>query len=109
VGNQGGIRSAALLGFDLGKKSFVATATAVALLVDGARMPIYFVTQWSEIAKAWPHVASAVAGTVLGTLVGERFLRRIPEDKFRQVVGATILILGVSLLIAAARTLWAEP
>jgi uncharacterized protein len=34
VGNQGGIRSAALLGFDLRRDEFVATATAIALLVD---------------------------------------------------------------------------
>src|SRR3954469_22530817 len=45
VGNQGGIRSAALLGFNLPKESFVATATAIALLVDGARMPVYVVVQ----------------------------------------------------------------
>src|SRR5262249_50114054 len=30
VGNQGGIRSAAMLGFELSKESFVATATAIA-------------------------------------------------------------------------------
>ena len=34
VGNQGGIRSAALLGFDLDKRAFVATATATGLIVD---------------------------------------------------------------------------
>lgn len=34
VGNQGGIRSAALLGFDVSKESFVATATAIGLIVD---------------------------------------------------------------------------
>ena len=44
VGNQGGIRSAAMLGFNLEAKTFVATATAIALIVDGARMPIYFFT-----------------------------------------------------------------
>ena len=49
VGNQGGIRSAALLGFDVSKEAFVATATAVALIVDGARMPVYFVTQTGEL------------------------------------------------------------
>lgn len=107
VGNQGGIRSAALLGFDVRKESFVATATAVALLVDGARMPVYFLKQWSDIAKAWPYVTAAIIGTALGTLGGQRLLRWIPEDKFRQVVGAIILILGGSLLVAAARSLWA--
>jgi uncharacterized protein len=35
VGNQGGIRSAALLGFEVRRDAFVATATAIALLVDG--------------------------------------------------------------------------
>ena len=43
VGNQGGIRSAALLGFDLKRDEFVATATAIALLVDVFRMPVYAV------------------------------------------------------------------
>ncbi|MBI2185820.1 MAG: sulfite exporter TauE/SafE family protein [Acidobacteria bacterium] len=38
VGNQGGIRSAALLGVDLPKHAFVGTATAVGLMVDGARV-----------------------------------------------------------------------
>ena len=45
VGNQGGLRSAALLGFDLSRHSFVATATAVGLVVDGARLPFYLATQ----------------------------------------------------------------
>jgi hypothetical protein len=50
VGNQGGIRSAALLGFDLSKQTFVGTATAIGLFVDGARLPVYLATQYNEIA-----------------------------------------------------------
>jgi uncharacterized protein len=45
VGNQGGIRSAVLLAFDVDKKAFVATATAVGLIVDTARLPVYIVTE----------------------------------------------------------------
>lgn len=106
VGNQGGIRSAALFGFDLPKQAFVATATAVALLVDGARMPVYFFTQWRDIAAAWPYVVAATVGVVAGTLVGERLLRRIPEATFRTVVSGIILVLGAALLIGAARSVW---
>src|SRR2546425_885058 len=62
VGNQGGIRSAAMLGFNLAKESFIATATAIALVVDGFRMPVYFVTQHERIAAAWTIVAIAAAG-----------------------------------------------
>jgi uncharacterized membrane protein YfcA len=107
VGNQGGIRSAALLGFDIKKEAFVATATAVGLMVDGARMPIYFFTQWRDIAPAWPYVLAATVGVVAGTLLGERLLRRIPEAAFRQVVSAIILLLGIALLMGTAQELWA--
>src|SRR6266581_3625583 len=94
VGNQGGIRSAALLGFDVDKRAFVATATAVGVIVDGARMPAYFVTQGHEIAQIWPLVALATVGAVIGTLFGERLLRRIPERLFRRIVAVLLLILG---------------
>src|SRR5437016_5825275 len=50
VGYQVGIRSAAMLGFDLSKESFVATATAIALVVDGARMPVYFAAEHDRIS-----------------------------------------------------------
>lgn len=45
VGHQGGIRSAAMLGFDIPKHAFVATATAVGVIVDAARVPVYLATQ----------------------------------------------------------------
>ena len=101
VGNQGGIRSAALLGFDLTKDRFVATATAIALLVDAARMPVYLVADREEVAAIWPLVLIATAGVVGGTLAGERLLARVPERRFRQVVGALILLLGIATLIGA--------
>lgn len=42
VGEQGGIRFVALLNFNLEKEAFIATATATGLIVDVARMPVYF-------------------------------------------------------------------
>jgi uncharacterized membrane protein YfcA len=99
VGNQGGIRSAALLGFDLTKIRFVATATAIALLVDAARMPVYLVVDRVEVAAIWRLVLIATAGVVAGTLAGERLLARVPEQRIRQIVGALILLLGITTLI----------
>ena len=51
VGNQGSIRSAALLGFHVPRDAFVATATAIALLVDVGRVPVYLGTQRSPILE----------------------------------------------------------
>ena len=50
VGNQGGIRSASMLGFEVPKESFVATATAIGLCVDLARLPVYMATQGAQRA-----------------------------------------------------------
>ena len=101
VGNQGGIRSAALLGFGLSRDAFVATATAIALFVDGARLPIYLATAGSEIWEQRNAALIATAGVVAGTVIGARVLRRIPEPLFRRVVAILLLILGVSLLLRA--------
>jgi uncharacterized membrane protein YfcA len=95
VGNQGGIRSAAMLGFDVPRHAFVARATAVGLIVDGARMPVYLATQGQEIAGRWPSLLAATAGAVTGTLAGERLRRRIPEPVYRRLVAGLVLALGV--------------
>ena len=102
VGNQGGIRSAGLLGFQVGKEELVATATAVALIVDGARMPVYFIAQFHPIVEAWPLIVAATIGVTIGTLWGVRLLRRIPDRVFRKVLALLITALGVYMLISHA-------
>jgi uncharacterized membrane protein YfcA len=99
VGNQGGIRAAALLGFEVERDAFVATATAVALVVDGARIPVYLVTQGAALVSLAPLIALATAGVVAGTLGGGMALRRIPELVFRRVVGVLLLLLGIYTLV----------
>jgi uncharacterized protein len=99
VGNQGGIRSAAMLGMRVSKESFVATATAIALVVDAARMPVYALMQGKRVLEIWPVLSLAIIGVVVGTIAGERVLRRIPELLFRRVVSFIILALGISLLL----------
>jgi uncharacterized membrane protein YfcA len=99
VGNQGGIRSAAMLGFDLRKDQFVATATAITLMVDAARMPVYVVAERHQVAAIWPVVLAATVGVAAGTVGGARLLTRIPERRFRQIVGVILLGLGLATLI----------
>jgi uncharacterized membrane protein YfcA len=98
VGNQGGIRSAALLGFGLDRRSFVATATAIALVVDAARMPVYFATAGGGILSISRLVVISTVGVLAGTFLGARVLRRIPEDVFQRIVGAIVLVLGIFML-----------
>lgn len=94
VGNQGGIRSAALMTFDLRKEELVATATAIGIIVDLARMPIYLASESDVLLSAWKWILLATGGVVAGTFLGMRFLKHISEPTFRRILGAVIFLLG---------------
>ena len=102
AGNQGGIRSAALLGFNLPRDVFVATATAIALAIDSVRLPIYLANYWHELRGMSRVVVIASVGVLVGTAIGGRVLRIIPEERFRLVVAALLAFLGASMLLRAA-------
>jgi uncharacterized membrane protein YfcA len=99
VGNQGGIRSAALLAFDLDKEAFVETATAVGLIVDAARMPVYLATERQDLLRIAPTIGAAVVAVVAGTLAGWHVLRGVPERRFRTVVAVLLLSLGTWMMV----------
>ncbi len=103
VGNQGGIRSAALLGYDLSKEGFVATATAAAFLVDIARIPVYIAYQGHAVFARWPLMLGLSIAVVAGTFLGWRLLQRIPARLFRRIIGALILALGLYMLYQGPR------
>ncbi len=99
VGNQGGIRSAALLGFKLDKNQFVATTTGIALMVDAARVPVYLAVQWNQIVSIWQFILIATIGVIVGTIGGRKILEKLPEPIFKKTVSAIILAIGILVLI----------
>jgi uncharacterized membrane protein YfcA len=101
VGNQGGIRSAALIAFDLRKEMFVGTATAIALFVDGARVPIYLYLQHDEMRAEVLWMLLSAVGVIAGTLLGSHTLGRIPDVWFRRVLALTLGVLGLAMLVRA--------
>ena len=101
VGNQGGIRSAALLGFALQRDAFVATATAIALLVDVFRMPVYAALQFREIVAQWPMAADRNGRSCCGNAVGKvdaatHSAANLPADRVEHYSGAGDLDVGAS-------------
>lgn len=101
VGNQGGVRSGALLAFRLEPLAFIATATATGLIVDAARMPVYLIRSGDALAGAAHDIGVMTAGVVFGTIVGQRVLRRLPRELFRKLVGAAVGVIGVWLIASA--------
>jgi uncharacterized protein len=98
AGNQGGLRSAAMLAFRLPPAHFVATATATGLLVDAARTPVYLSSSGTTVLNLWLPICAATAGVVIGTLLGERILLGLSPRRFANIVGVAIGMLGVWLL-----------
>lgn len=98
VGNQGGLRAAALSAFGLGPVAFVATSTVIGILVDLARTPIYLAGEAPGLPGFWPLVAIAAAGVLAGTLLGERLLLGLSPQRFRLVVSGAIGVLGLWFL-----------
>jgi uncharacterized membrane protein YfcA len=99
VGNQGGLRAAGLMGFRLTKTQFVATATAVALVVDVFRVPVYVVTRGAELKHLVPQIGIMSVGVVVGTLLGSPLLRRLPERYFKAVLSVILIVVGLLVAI----------
>jgi uncharacterized protein len=102
AGNQGGLRAAALSAFQLTPVAFVATATAIGVLVDAARTPVYLWRAGPDLRSVAGLIAVATAGVLLGTLIGERLLLRLSPTAFRWVVHIAVGALGLWLLFRAA-------
>lgn len=100
AGNQGGLRSGALMAFHLSPLALVATATATGLAVDAARLPVYLWTTGRDLIPLAAPIGSATIGVIIGTLIGERLLLGLSARGFRLVVGTFIGLLGVWLLLA---------
>jgi uncharacterized membrane protein YfcA len=101
VGNQGGVRTAALLSFGLSARALVATATATALLVDLARTPVYLLVAGDAVTARLPLIGVLVVGVTAGTFLGVPLLARIPTGLYRRMIGALLLAVGLSLLVSA--------
>jgi uncharacterized membrane protein YfcA len=77
----------------------VETATAVGVIVDAARMPVYILTERTDLLRLMPLIALSVVAVVAGTLVGSRVLQRVPERRFRTIVAVLLSALGAWMLI----------
>lgn len=98
AGNQGGLRAAALMSFGLPPLTFVATATAIGLLVDAARTPVYVWHSGQVLLSLWAPIVVATIGVLIGTFAGERLLLGLSPRRFGQIIGVAIGALGIWLL-----------
>lgn len=98
LGNQGAIRSAYLVNYDIPKERFIATATLIAVLIDSTRIPVYLLTQWGDVVAAWPILASVTLCAYAGTYVGKRLVGKVSQRAFKRLVNGAVVLLGVVMI-----------
>lgn len=99
VGNQGAIRSAYLLNYNIPKETFVATAAIIASVVDVTRIPVYIFSNKDVLASNLPLLLVTTASAFAGTFAGNRFLKKISLKTFKIYVAAMIIIIGALLTL----------
>jgi uncharacterized membrane protein YfcA len=97
IGNQGAIRSAYLLNYSLSKEAFVATATAIAIVIDLTRIPVYLYQQASQFSEASTTLLIVTAVAFAGTLIGKQLLTKISLERFRMTVAGFLVVMGIAL------------
>jgi uncharacterized membrane protein YfcA len=94
IGTGGALRGAFLSAFQLPRDQYLANAAAIALAVDLARLPVYFGQGFSK-AVPWTYYPLLIGIAWAGAFVGRQLVTRVPQERFRQVVFALLLVVGL--------------
>ncbi len=98
-GIGGEIRSMFLLSYKLPKSVYIATTGAISLIVDTTRVITYFsggARLSTVLLYAFPFL---ILTTLIGAYFGKALVKNIPNDKFRLVVGAFLLIISIKMIV----------
>lgn len=96
IGAQGAIRSAYLLNYNLSKQAYIATGTAISILIDLTRIPFYLYSQKDFFfsINGWV-VLTALVAALVGTRVGKNVIHQLSLAFFRKSIAITLIILGI--------------
>ena len=96
-GHQGALRSLFLVQSGLGKEAFIATSTAIAILIDAARLPVYL-ADGTEVAGAERYtLLAAVSAAFIGAVAGRYLLKKVTFGFVKKVVLVLLVVLGLTL------------
>jgi uncharacterized membrane protein YfcA len=99
VGNQGAIRSAYLLNYNIPKETFIATATIIASTVDITRIPLYILNGREALAGNMALLLITTVSAFAGTFAGKKLFEKIPLNVFRVYIAVGIITIGALLTL----------
>ena len=96
IGIGGPLRGAFLISYDLDKMKYIATISAIAVVIDAARIPVYFSNNLLN-PQFYYYIPFLVLTGIVGSYVGKKIVTIIPKEIFKKIV--LIAISFASLLL----------
>ncbi len=99
-GHQGALRSAFLVRLGLSKESFIATGTAIACVVDIARMSIYAMTfDFIHVSNNASVLIFAVLAAFIGALIGNKLLKKTTISFLKWFVTVFMIVIALLMIL----------
>jgi uncharacterized protein len=97
-GNQGALRSAFLMRAGLTKEQFIATGVVIAVLIDTARMTVYFYQErFDSMNIDYPLLVSATLSAFAGAVIGNQLLKKLTVKTLHTMIAVMLLAFSVCL------------
>jgi len=98
-GIGGEINAVALSAFNLEKAIYVATAGAISFMIDSTRIVMYIRggTRLDPILVSSFFIFIPVS--LIGAMIGKKWIKNIPQEKFRNFVAIFIFLFGLKLVL----------
>lgn len=99
-GHQGALRSAFLVRLKLSKESFIATGTAIACVVDIARMSVYAISfDFIHISNNARILIIAVLAAFIGALIGNKLLKKTTIGFLKWFVTVFMIVIALLMML----------
>ncbi len=98
-GIGGPVRSMFLSAFNLPKGTYLFTSGAIALFIDPARLATYILGGTKLPENLFWGLFIFIPITFIGSKIAKKFVDRIPQKKFRNVIAIFLFLAGAKLLI----------
>jgi uncharacterized protein len=98
LGTGGAIRGLTMAAFNLEKSIFVATSAIIDFAVDFSRALVYLFNGFIKKEHLIP-VVCLIGVAILGSWIGKRILKHLPQDKFKTISLLLILAIGILTLV----------
>lgn len=98
LGTGGAIRGLTMAAFNLEKSIFIATSACIDLMIDTTRAVVYYENGYMN-KKVLIYLPLLLVIGFSGSYLGKKNLNYIPEENFKRISLALILLIGVVTLV----------